>query len=596
MGPNNRSHHFYLGLSLLCFFSVQGAWSEDKPNIIVVMTDEHNFRTIGAYRALLEFEQAFPWGKKAVVETPNIDRLANEGVIFTNFYSVSPLCTPSRASFMTGIYPKKTGAWKNHGKLRKNKKTFANELSSTHRTAYLGKWHLDGITSATVTSDFVNDPNRKFGFEDTKYKYNRGHWKWYNQDAYSVNAFDWTYKQDFVDNQEEHYATDFLFDRAMEFIDEKSDEGEKFAIMLSIADPHAPNEVREPYNRLFKGKPFYLPKTGRKAMKNDPALPSWAHVDGYTPDKALENIYAWNNDEEMQVGLRNVLGMIKLVDDRLGDLLSLLDQKALAEDTIVVFTSDHGDMMGEHGRFNKGQPYKASAQVPMLMRWPGHIRAGKIINTAYSSVDFLPTIFGIMGIESEISSEGIDGSEEVLNLRQISDNVDQVRFLTDSKLKRWTAAITQQYKLVLSQDTPWFFDMEQDPDELINFYNDTAYVDIISKLKTELIQAVQEFKFPAKKKTIISDAPVCWDSKNLIEGWDNMLCSDMTKPEFSPACEWDMVRDTCPRVCNYCCEDSPGEIYLFGELRRCSDMQNEERFCEQNASQLFCPQSCGMCS
>eukprot|EP00554_Chaetoceros_debilis_P005254 CAMPEP_0194072332 /NCGR_PEP_ID=MMETSP0149-20130528/98_1 /TAXON_ID=122233 /ORGANISM="Chaetoceros debilis, Strain MM31A-1" /LENGTH=565 /DNA_ID=CAMNT_0038752199 /DNA_START=177 /DNA_END=1875 /DNA_ORIENTATION=+ len=526
------------------------------------MTDEQNLRTIGAYRDLMSNEQAFQWGQNVFVDTPNIDRLANEGVIFDNFYAVTPLCTPSRASFMTGLYPKQTGAWKNHGTLKKNKHSFAEDLMDTHDTVYLGKWHLNGVTKDST--DFNNNPNRKFGFKNTSFQYNRGHWKYFSQEKWKVTAYDWSQRGMFANNEEQNYATDFLFDKAISFMKNKKDKGKNFAVMLSIADPHAPNEVRAPYNEMYNHISFQLPSTGKKAMRLNPALPDWGQVDTFSPETAESNISDWENDTVLQKGMQNVFGMIKLIDDNVGKMLQFFDDENLADDTIVIFTSDHGDMMGEHGRLNKGVPYKASAQVPMIMRWPNKIDSGKIIKTAYSSVDFAPSLLGMMSVEAKnINSSGIDGSSEIMRSGQISFNEEQIRFLTDSKMKRWAAAITGQYKLVLSKDGPWLFDMIKDPDEMINYYEDPKYTQLASTLKNALIDTIDKFNFPLKQRSYLADTPECWDSKNEISGWDNNLCSDLNDIQNRPACQWDFVSSQCPRVCGECCHDSSGEFWLF---------------------------------
>ena len=130
----------------------------------MIITDEHNLRTIGCYRDVLKGEQKHVWGKDAIVDTPNIDRLAAEGAIFENFYTVAPLCTPSRASFMSGLYPHKTGGSQyNHGRMNDDVVTFAQVLQEQrgYRTGYIGKWHLNGDEKPGWGNSF-----RKFGFTD----------------------------------------------------------------------------------------------------------------------------------------------------------------------------------------------------------------------------------------------------------------------------------------------------------------------------------------------------------------------------------------------------------------------------------------------
>ena len=587
-------------LNLLILLAAFGAvLSQNDPNLLVIMTDEHNLRTIGAYRDLMNSEQAFQWGPGVTVDTPNIDRLAAEGAIFNNFYAVTPLCTPSRASFMTGLYPKFTGSsWKNHGKLRKKKKTFANELRALkgYATSYIGKWHLNGKDKSA--SDF-GDQDRKFGFTDIDYQYNRGHWKYFNETADGVTAFEWKDRAKFTyseNSESEHYATDFLFDKATDFIKRKADTGKNFAVMLSIADPHDPNNVRSPYDTMFNNITFDLPETAKKAMHKTPALPSWAEMSEFLPLVQVDDQIAdFRADTVKQQALREIFGMIKLVDDRVGRMIKVLEDKGVDQNTIIVFTSDHGDMMYEHGRINKSKPYKASAQVPFIVRWPAGISAGKVVENPYTSVDFVPTILGLMGVDSRIESQGIDGSADLLTDEILTVDEEQIRFLTDAKPKKWVAAITNRYKLVLSADTPWLFDLEVDPDELINFYTNSTYIEVVAKIQPKLIEAIVTYKFSIRKQPIITGAPACYDSKDQIPEWEGRLCEDLHLPDYSEGCMWDFVKESCPTACKTCCEDSTGAIMLFGNMETCDTMHTNERFCRKESAQMFCPSACGLC-
>jgi len=166
-------------LSIIVFATLALSWTEgtmaaspQPPNLLIIHTDEHNFRTLGCYRALLPPEQAFVWGPGVQVETPHIDSLAASGVLCDRFYATSPVCTPSRASFVSGLYPQNTGAHTNDLPMRDDVVTFAEVLRRRgYATGYAGKWHLDGDAKPGWT------PARKFGFDDNRYMFNRGHWK-----------------------------------------------------------------------------------------------------------------------------------------------------------------------------------------------------------------------------------------------------------------------------------------------------------------------------------------------------------------------------------------------------------------------------------
>ncbi len=159
----NKFKLLMLGV-LLVIISINKSFAQNKnsakPNLVVIHTDEHNLRTIGAYRETMSDQQALMWGEKNIVETPNIDRLAKEGAISTNWYTTSPVCTPSRASMISGLYPVATGSPVNDMPLNDDLVTFAQILKDNgYATAYVGKWHLDGDAKPGFA------PKRNFGFE-----------------------------------------------------------------------------------------------------------------------------------------------------------------------------------------------------------------------------------------------------------------------------------------------------------------------------------------------------------------------------------------------------------------------------------------------
>ena len=195
--------------------------------------------------------------------------------------------------------------------------------------------------------------------------------------------------------------------------------------------------------------------------------------------------------------------MVKCIDDNVGRILAYLKDRGLDQNTIVIFTADHGDLMGEHRRHNKGMPYEGSAKVPFVIRWPEKIAAGKVVNTAYTTVDFGPTILGIMGIEKEIpNAHGLNDSAAFLSDERAIDD-DRIVYMT-SAASNTVTAISQRYKLVLSQvDDPWLYDLHKDPDELVNVYTDPEYKEIAENFKTELIAQMECYNEPALSKELI---------------------------------------------------------------------------------------------
>ncbi|MCG8581020.1 MAG: sulfatase [Bacteroidales bacterium] len=463
--------------------------AKQKPNIIIIHTDEHNLRTLGCYRSTMDEEQAYMWGKNTIVETPYIDKLASEGVLCKNWYATSPVCTPSRASMISGMYPIATGSHRNDLPLKDELITFAQVLKDNgYATSYVGKWHLDGEAKPGFA------PERQFGFSDNRYMFNRGHWKALAEDEEGLRVDQTINKKGIavfnVDEvNEESFTTDFLVDRSLEII--KRDKEQPFALMLSIPDPHGPNLVRAPYDTMYDHLHFEEPRTMHPDLE---VSPGWLNVKG-KKNRALSL---------KQAQMADYFGMVKCIDDNVGRILSLLEDEGLSENTIVVFTSDHGDLMGEHGKHNKGLPYEMSARVPFLLKYPGQVKAGKKIQKAYTMADFTPTILGLMCIDhSACRFHGEDLSQDFTNNSELV-NDDRIVYITNA-FGRWVAAVNKRYKLVLSPvDKPWLFDLEKDPDELVNCYGQPEYKEVGERLMKELYKQMKAFDEPLLKEGTIS--------------------------------------------------------------------------------------------
>lgn len=462
-----------------CVFLFEG-YSQSKPNLIIIHTDEHSFRTLSCYQKLMPEEQAFVWGKGNNVETINIDKLANQGAICTSYYASSPVCTPSRASLVTGLYPQATGATKNGLHLNENVDTFAKILKKEgYATSYVGKWHLAG------NEKYQFGIKDKAGFDDNTYMMTGGH----NPYFYIVNgkiegigqkAFQKLSKEEKEKNT--FYVTDFFTDKALEILDR--DKSKPFCLMLSIPNPHTPDVARAPYDTMYNHMDIRAPKTmGAELAK---LKPSWATQKDEDKNEAV--------DSDVNA-MRNYFGMVKCIDDNVGRILAFLDKNNLTKNTIVVFTSDHGDMLYEHNRVNKGVPYEASAKIPFVIRYPNKIKAGKVIHTAYTNVDFAPTILGLMGVKTKTQFQGLDTSNDFTNDKKVI-NSNRITYFAKSG-GWWVTAVNDRYKLVLDKkEKPWLIDLEKDPNELINFYYDSNYKDIAHKMQSELMVLLEKYKEP----------------------------------------------------------------------------------------------------
>lgn len=447
-----------------------------RPNLLIIQTDEHNFRTVGCYRDLMSEDQAYIWGEGIKVETPNLDRIAEEGTICTNFYASSPVCTPSRASFQTGLYPVATGAPINGMSMFHHLKTFADVLKQDgYATSYVGKWHLYGHRPEGVSEE---EHIKAFGYDDYKWRFESGHAKWVVPN--DSDKFKLTYAEPDIEDPD-LYVTDFLTNRALEVLER--DKNKPFCLMLSLPNPHSPDIAREPYKSRYAELDAKAPETMDPNWANQ--RPGWG-IGG----KSESGDFDVNS-------VREYFGMVKCIDDNVGRVLQFLDDNNLTENTIVVFTSDHGDLLFEHHRINKDMPYEASANIPFLIRWPGNIKAGKVVEKPYTTCDFPNTILGIMNQEQLENVHGINDAEMFLKDEAPADP-NRVVYFTDSPFSEWTAATDGHYKLVLScKDTPWLFDLENDPNELINLYSDPEYKSIAESLQTELVRQMKLYRDPA---------------------------------------------------------------------------------------------------
>ena len=375
----------------------------------------------------------------------------------------------------------------------------------------------------------------------------------------------------------------------------------------------APNDVRPPYNTMYKDMYFQLPETAVMAAKGEPSIPFWTMVGNAIKEgDADEVIKEKETDDFYQRYMMEYFGMVKLLDDNVGKLLGFLDQQNLTNNTIIVFTSDHGDQLWEHGKMNKGTAYEGSLKIPHIVRYPNKIPAGKVIEEPFTSIDFTPTILGMMGVEvndAEHKFDGIDASSFLLENEAdrslLGDN--HIRFAFDVAKQgkgRWAAAIMNDMKLVLSkQEVPWLFDLKRDPDEVINFYNDPEYQNVTSLLKSALLVEVNDKNIPSSffddSKLVQWDTPKCTDSPDAIRKYKWGFCSQISTDGVSrkysnKRCDWKFVQEACPLTCNQCCEDSEGFMMKRSELLSCASLV-KKGMCNQKKVQEFCPKSCGMC-
>ncbi len=428
------------------------------PNLLIIQTDEHNFRTLGCYRDQLPKSEALIWGPDAICETPHIDSIAKEGLICNRFYATTPVCSPSRGSLVSGRYPQNNGVTTNNHHLSDEVVSFAEILRREgYATGYSGKWHLDGGAKPGWA------PKRKFGFTDNRLMYNRGHWKKLaltpqgpRVDTGAKNSYTC------AGATKKNFTTDVLADWTIDFI--RKNKANPFCYMVAIPDPHGPNSVRAPYDKMYEDMKFTAPKTMSKDAKS---APNWAKPQVKNFNAGL---------------LKSYLGMVKCIDDNVGRIIDELKKLGIYDNTIIIFTSDHGDLCYEHGKHNKGNPLEASAKVAFVLRYPKSVKAGTVVDEALTCVDFLPTAMGLIGVKTAGKEEGRDASKLFTTGKAPADWKDFGFFRSTCGSKdtcpSWLAVATKKLKFVVGpQCEPWLIDLKKNPDELTNSFADPAYRD-----------------------------------------------------------------------------------------------------------------------
>jgi uncharacterized sulfatase len=189
--------------------------------------------------------------------------------------------------------------------------------------------------------------------------------------------------------------------------------------------------------------------------------------------------------------------MVKCIDENVGKILQALRDAGVIDRTIVVFTADHGDLRGEHGRHNKGVPYEGSAKIPFVIYYRGKIESGTIVNEALDCVDFLPTILGLMDVKTAGKEHGRDASQLLSTGKAPGDWNDIALLRSTGEERGWLAAVTDRYKIIYSTaDAPWLFDLEKDPDELVNAFSAPAYRETVRELSRHLADYGKKYNDP----------------------------------------------------------------------------------------------------
>jgi len=461
---------------------MSAASGRKQPNIVFIMSDDHAAHAISSY------------GSK-INRTPNIDRIANEGMRFDRCYCTNSICAPSRAAILTGQYNHLNGVETLGHKFDGRQTTFPKLLQAAgYQTALVGKWHLG--------HGGVHDPT---GFDYWCVLPGQG--EYHHPMMYEMG-------------KERHfsgYVTDIIADLSLQWLQQR-DRERPFLLMCHHKAPHRPWEPDDKHMHLYEDEDIPEPETFHDDYSNrsEAARRATMRVERdldpvdlkREPPEHLnaEQLKSW----KYQRYIKDYLRCIASVDDNVGRLLDFLDSEGIAEDTLVIYTSDQGFFLGDHGWYDKRFMYEESLRMPFLVRYPREVPAGAVMDAMALNVDFAPTFLDLAGVEIPSSMQG-------RSLRPLLNGRIPDGWRTSMYYRYWEhmsrphhvashyGIRTHRYKLIYyygkalgmtdGAPTPpeWeLFDLEQDPQELNNVYHLPEYAGIVRELKEELARLQAE--------------------------------------------------------------------------------------------------------
>jgi len=443
--------------------------TQKAPNIIYVFADQLRRQSCG-------------WAGDEKAHTPNLDKFAESAADLRQTVSSMPVCCAYRASLFTGKYTSSTGMVINELRMNTNHTCLAHCLTDAgYNTAYIGKWHLYanqlGNHYMPKNSYVPRGPDR-LGFDGFWAAYNFHH-RYFNRAYYHMESRRKIFYGKNV------YEPDVQTDMAIEYIDRAKENSDPFFLVLSYGTPHDPwekNNVPKRFLDIFDDTDFRLPEN--YSAGKDPYGDMWSNI--------------VRNPKRLKNWMRIYYAMTSNIDWNMGRLLKALDEKGMADNTIVVFSSDHGEMFGAHGRMKKNIFYEESVRVPFLIRWPGKIQKGMVSDVCFNTVDIMPTLLSLAGVPVPEEVEGMDLSHILLgkdgpepefaflmNTGACAtwSNGHEWRALRD---KRYTYAVFRGCKEKSLPRKELLFDNINDPLQINNLSGDKEYKDIIEDFRKKL--------------------------------------------------------------------------------------------------------------
>lgn len=421
------------------------------------------------------------------VSTPNIDALAAEGVRFENAYSTYPICVPTRYTLLTGNYAHTRQVPAIDWRLPPSERTIAEEFGDAgYCTAYVGKWHLSGHHPYRYTDEIGrNERTKRLNRTPVPPDFQGGFDYWRGFELRN-DHFDTAYFKD--DDPTPHlidgHQTDGVFDLGIEYLDEHNAD-RPFFLVVSVEAPHPPFQAPEEYHDRWQDRDVTLP-------------PNFEGDHG-------TDVLRGPRSETLLDDFRTYYAMTEHVDANVGRFLDALEQRGLRENTAVMFLSDHGELLGSHGRFAKKDPYEESAGIPFILSYPGgEIDGGRVLDSPTCTEDWYPTLLGLAGHEPRDSKPGIDLTPLATGERNELDRegvllefVREDRYESGYSEETWRGFVTDRYKYIVKGDMrgaePWhLFDLQEDPFEQDDLIDDPAFEPLAQDLHGHLIDTLQE--------------------------------------------------------------------------------------------------------
>ncbi len=429
--------------------------AQKRPNILFLLPDQMRGQAMGCMG-------------NPDVKTPNLDKLASEGLLFRNTFANTPVCCPARANILTGKYSHANGMIANDLRLRESETSVAEIFGEAgYRAGFVGKWHLDG---GKRQPGWIPPGPRRQGFE------------FWAANQVSHQHFDTHYYRDVEEPIPiKTFEPEVWADLGIEFLKETANDERPFFLSVQMGPPHDPYLAPEKYMEMYDPEKLTLRPNFDGDTSDRPLTPSPYGEDNLPGRKEIAAYYA----------------MITAVDEQIGRILGELDDLGLAEDTIVLVSSDHGDMLGSHGKRVKRKPWEESIRIPGIVRYPRAAQGGKVTDALFTQVDFAPTLLTLCGIDVPPAMQGSDLSPVILgNSEQGPDSAFfQIfgPFHAGGAEFGWRGVRTQRYMYARRESEPWvLYDLQNDPHELNNLANDPGSVEIREELEVKLTEWMEK--------------------------------------------------------------------------------------------------------